>query len=112
MPVGKYRLTANTIGYWQGDWQNTVPHGVYVFAENNGTEYRAEAHTIEFGGIMGTEAPAEGIPSPRNVILEFFALEGSIKVGFKTVNTNCNWVAWTISSSNIWVWSKAAWQKN
>ena len=49
MPVGKYRLTANTIGYWQGDWQNTVPHGVYVFAENNGTEYRAEAHTIEFG---------------------------------------------------------------
>ena len=72
MPVGKYRLTANTIGYWQGDWQNTVPHGVYVFAENNGTEYRAEAHTIEFGGIRGTEAPAEGIPSPRNVILEFF----------------------------------------
>lgn len=92
MPVGKYRLTANTIGYWQGDWQNTVPHGVYVFAENNGTEYRAEAHTIEFGGIRGTEAPAEGTPSPRNVILEFFALEGSIKIGFKTVNTNCNWV--------------------
>lgn len=92
MPVGKYRLTANTIGYWQGDWQNTVPHGVYVFAENNGTEYRAEAHTIEFGGIRGTEGVVEEAPSPRNVTLEFFALEGSIKIGFKTVNTNCNWV--------------------
>lgn len=55
MPTGKYRLTANTLGYWQGDWQNTVPNGVYLFAENEGIEYRAEAHTLEFGGIRGTE---------------------------------------------------------
>mgnify|MGYP007000005284 FL=1 len=26
-------------------------------------------------------------------MLEFFAMDGTIKVGFKTVNTNCNWVA-------------------
>ena len=92
MPTGKYRLTANTLGYWQGDWQNTVPNGVYLFAENEGIEYRAEAHTLEFGGIRGTEGVVAEAPSPRNVELEFFTLGGTIKVGFKTVNTNCNWV--------------------
>lgn len=93
MPTGKYRLTANTIGYYQGDWENTVPNGVYLYAENNGIEFRAEAHTTEFGGIQGTNGAKPETPSPRKTVLEFLTLDGTLKIGFKTVNTNCNWVA-------------------
>ena len=92
MPTGRYRLTANTIGYWQGDWQNTVPNGVYVYAVNSGIEYRAEAHTVEFGGLANDVA-GEGTPSPRKTELEFVTIDGNLEIGFKTVNTNCNWVA-------------------
>ena len=92
MPTGRYRLTANSIGYWQGDWQNTVPNGVYLYATNCGVEYRAEAHTVAFGG-MANDVVGEGTPSPRKVELEFIAVDGMLEIGFKTVNTNCNWVA-------------------
>ena len=91
MPVGKYRLTANTIGYQQGN-RDIVPYGVYLYAENGGIESRAEAHSLEFGGLR-EGVVSESDPYPRNTVLEFFAMDGTIKVGFKTVNTNCNWVA-------------------
>ena len=91
MPVGKYRLTANTIGYQQGDRAKT-PYGVYIYAENSGIESRAEAHSLEFGGLRDGVV-SETDPYPRNTVLEFFAMDGTIKIGFKTVNTNCNWVA-------------------
>ena len=91
MPVGKYRLTANTIGYQQGN-RDIVPYGVYLYAENGGIESRAEAHSLEFGGLRDGVV-SEGDPYPRNTVLEFFAMDGTIKVGFKSVNTNCNWVA-------------------
>lgn len=90
MPTGRYRLTANTIGYQQSD-RAIVPEGVFLYAENGGVESRAEAHTLEFGGLKNGVLVEEE-PQPRNTVLEFFAMDGTIKVGFKTVNTNCNWV--------------------
>ena len=90
MPTGRYRLTANTIGYQQSD-RSIVPEGVYLYAESGGTESRTEAHTLEFGGLKNGVLVEEE-PQPRNTVLEFFAMDGTIKVGFKAVNTNCNWV--------------------
>lgn len=90
MPTGRYRLTANTIGYQQSD-RAIVPVGVYLYAENGGVESRAEAHTLEFGGLKNGVLVEEE-PQLRNTVLEFFAMDGTIKVGFKTVETNCNWV--------------------
>ncbi|MCD8318471.1 MAG: hypothetical protein LUC45_06390 [Paraprevotella sp.] len=92
MPTGKYRLTAYTIGYQQSDYQGITPYGVYLYANSDSIEYRAEAHTLEFGGIRGTEGVVDGAPSPRKVTLEFYSIGGDIQIGFKTVNTNCNWV--------------------
>lgn len=91
MPIGKYRLSALTIGYQQQD-KTITPTGVYLYAENSGLESRAEAHTLEFGGLInGNSADIE--PQPRNTVLEFFAMDPTIKIGFKTVSTNCNWIA-------------------
>lgn len=90
MPTGKYRLTANTIGYQQSDL-STALHGVYLFAHTNGIEFKGEAHTLEWGGLHN--GTIEDIaPQPRNTILEFYSQGGNITIGFKTENTNCNWV--------------------
>ena len=91
MPVGNYRLTANTIGYQQND-NKIRPYGVYLYAENSGIESRAEAHSLEFGGLKDGVV-SEADPQPRNTVLEFLAMDGTIKIGFKVANTNCNWVA-------------------
>ena len=91
MPVGNYRLTANTIGYQQND-NKIRPYGVYLYAENSGIESRAEAHSLEFGGLKDGVV-SEAAPQPRNTVLEFLAMDGTIKIGFKVANTNCNWVA-------------------
>ncbi len=89
LPTGKYRLSATSIGYWQKD-RTVTPTGVYLYAESGGLEMRAEAHTLAFGGNHGTEDPTV-VPQPRAVSLEFYAPVGEVKVGFKTVETNCNW---------------------
>ena len=90
MPAGKYRLSANSIGYWQGD-RTVTPTGVYLYSVVNGLEVRTEAHTLAFGGTHNDEDPT-GVPQPRAVSIEFYNPErGDIKVGFKTVETNCNW---------------------
>ncbi len=93
MPSGRYRLSAKTIGYNQGDWQG-VHHGLYLFAETSSTgdEYRAEAHTLKFGGLANG-AQKDDVPSPRPVVLEFYSRGGDLTIGLKTVNTNCNWIA-------------------
>ena len=90
MPAGKYRLSATSIGYWQGD-RTVTPTGVYLYSIVNGLEVRTEAHTLEFGGTHGDEDPT-GVPQPRAVSMDFVNPErGDIRIGFKTVETNCNW---------------------
>lgn len=90
MPAGKYRLSATSIGYWQGD-RTVTPTGVYLYSVVNGLEVRTEAHTLAFGGTHGDEDPT-GVPQPRAVSIEFYnPVRGDIKIGFKTVETNCNW---------------------
>lgn len=92
MPAGKYRLSATSIGYWQAD-REVTPTGVYLYTTVNGLEVRTEAHTLEYGGthVNTTEDPAT-VPQPRAVSMDFVNPErGDIRIGFKTVNTNCNW---------------------
>ncbi|WP_337646647.1 hypothetical protein [Paraprevotella clara] len=91
LPAGKYRLSANTIGYQQGDMALT-PEGVYIYARVQGAEYKGEAHTLEFGAIRGNDGYVTDAPTPRLATLEFFLAGGNLTVGFKTENTNCNWV--------------------
>ena len=94
MPAGKYRLSATSLGYWQAD-REVTPTGVYLYSVVNGLEVRTEAHTLEYGGthVNTTEDPAT-VPQPRAVSMEFVNPErGDIRIGFKTVNTNCNWAA-------------------
>lgn len=90
MPAGKYRLSATSIGYWQGD-REVTPTGVYLYSVVNGLEVRTEAHTLAFGGTHNDEDPTS-VPQPRAVSMDFYNPErGDIKIGFKTVETNCNW---------------------
>ena len=94
MPAGKYRLSATSLGYWQAD-REVTPTGVYLYSVVNGLEVRTEAHTLEYGGthVNTAEDPAT-VPQPRAVSMEFVNPErGDIRIGFKTVNTNCNWAA-------------------
>lgn len=90
LPAGKYRLTANTIGYQQGDMTLT-PEGIYIYARVQGAEYKGEAHTLEFGAIRGNDGYVTDAPTPRLATLDFFLAGGDLTVGFKTENTNCNW---------------------
>ena len=64
LPAGKYRLSANTIGYQQGDMALT-PEGVYIYARVQGAEYKGEAHTLEFGAIRGNDGYVTDAPTPR-----------------------------------------------
>lgn len=90
MPAGKYRLSATSIAYWQAD-REVTPTGVYLYSTVNGLEVRTEAHTLAFGGTHNDEDPT-GVPQPRAVSMDFVNPErGDIRIGFKTVNTNCNW---------------------
>lgn len=89
-PFRKYRLSAHTIGYQQGDMALT-PEGIYIYARIQGAEYKGEAHTLEFGAIRGNDGYVTDAPTPRLATLEFFLAGGDLTVGFKTENTNCNW---------------------
>ena len=92
MPAGKYRLSATSIAYWQAD-REVTPTGVYLYSVVNGLEVRTEAHTLEYGGThVGTTEDPATVPQPRAVSMDFVNPErGDIRIGFKTVNTNCNW---------------------
>ncbi len=79
LPAGKYRLSANTIGYQQGDMALT-PEGVYIYARVQGAEYKGEAHTLEFGAIRGNDGYVTDAPTPRLATLEFFLAETSPSV--------------------------------
>lgn len=70
-----------------------TPEGVYIYARVQGAEYKGEAHTLEFGAIRGNDGYVTDAPTPRLATLEFFLAGGNLTVGFKTENTNCNWVA-------------------
>ncbi len=88
MPAGKYRLSADCFGVIQSGNATMVDQatGVYLTAEADGVQRTAEAHTLEFYGDSNDR------PVPRPVSIDFYVSGGSITVGFKAENSNCNWV--------------------
>ena len=84
MPEGKYRLTADVIGYQQID--NQLATGIYLFANGGFNDITKETGTKEFD--------EENRAIAHNDTLNFTVLgDGTVTIGFRTVSTTANWVA-------------------
>ena len=88
LPAGVYRLTADCFGVMQATVSTSAANGrgVYLFAGAKGLEMIADAHTLEFYGDNNDR------PVPRPVSVEFYSPDGTMTIGFKAENSNCNWV--------------------
>ncbi len=84
MPEGKYKLTADVIGFQQKDNQLGAT-GIYLFANGGLGDITKETGTQELN--------EENRPVAHNETLEFAVLgDGTLTIGFRTVSTTANWV--------------------
>ena len=84
MPEGKYKLTADVIGFQQKD--NQLATGIYLFANGGLGDITKETGTQEFN--------EENRPIAHKETLDFTVLgDGTLTFGFRTVSTTANWVA-------------------
>ena len=79
MPKGAYSLTIDAIATQQSN-QNITNTGAFVYAEHDGTTTQVEVSTLS--------------GKPQKITVTFYVEnDGDITIGFKTVNTTCNWTA-------------------
>lgn len=76
LPQGKYKLTAYVLT------NSDSPEGLYVVADGGLGEERTEA--TESGNI-------NGIVTARSYDVEFTVLDNTATIGFRAINTNCQW---------------------
>lgn len=76
LPQGKYKLTAYVLT------NSDTPEGLYVVADGGLGEERTEA--TEPGNI-------NGIVTARPYDVEFTVLDNTATIGFRAINTNCQW---------------------
>lgn len=87
----KYSLTGETTGYYKvtaqvrsiRENQNLTPAGVFFFA-NDAVE-RA---------YIGTALSNHGVYADEVTVYGYVGDDGKLDIGFKLINTNCNWIAW------------------
>lgn len=84
MPEGKYKLTADVIGFQQKDNQLGAT-GIYLFANGGLGDITKETGTQELN--------EQNRPIAHNETLDFTVLgDGTLTIGFRTVSTTANWV--------------------
>lgn len=84
MPEGKYKLTADVIGFQQKDNQLGAT-GIYLFANGGLGDITKETGTKELND--------ENRAVAHNESLDFTVLgDGTVTIGFRTVSTTANWV--------------------
>ena len=84
LPEGKYKLSADVIGYQQLD--NQLAKGIYLSADGGAGEACVETGTKEFNDANQ--------PIAHNETLDFVVLgKGITTIGLYTKATNANWVA-------------------